>query len=122
MTLLLKMVFWLSVVIVLLPSPPSRPAAPDSRTSATQAAAAKAASADARQLCPRQLDACSESVQAFVKLCRDVYRFLIEASTQHTGKSVRDTASQSHDTLTPTDLSTPWRGSMPRKEPGTKRS
>jgi hypothetical protein len=122
MKLLLQMVFWLSVVIVLLPNPPSRTAAPPSQTSGTQASAANAASADARRFCPRQLDACSEGVQAFAKLCREVYRFLTEPSAQPGGKSVRDAASQSHDTLTPADLSTPWRGSAPRKEPGTKRS
>ncbi len=122
MRLLLRMTFWLGVVIVLLPNPPLRPGALEPSTSGTQAAVPKTASADTGRICPRQLDACCSGFQAFAKLCRNLHQFLTERGAQRRSKSAGDTAGASQNTLTPTDLVMPWRGSAPRKEPGARRS
>jgi len=116
------MTFWLGVVIVLLPNPPLRPGAFEPSTRGTQAAVPKTASADTGRFCPRQLDACCSGFQAFAKLCRNLHQFLTERGAQRGSKSAGDTAGASQNTLTPTDLVMPWRGSAPRKEPGARRS
>jgi len=115
------MAFWLAVVSWLLPSPAFRAAAPESATRAAQAVAAKVASTDTRRSCPQQLEACAEGLQAFAKLCRDVYQFLIQRVAQGGSKSAR-AAGPSQNTLTPKDLAVPWRASATRPEPAAKRS
>jgi hypothetical protein len=122
MTFLFRMVFWLGVVILLLPGPALRPGLPSHSTNGSQALAAKSSGADTVRSCPRQLDACAENLQTFVKIGRDIYRFLSDRSGQTGIRSASDTASPSRDTLTPADLAAPWRGSPPRKEPAAKRS
>jgi hypothetical protein len=122
MTFLFRMAFWLGLVILLLPGPLVRPGVPSPSTNGSQALAAKSTGADRPPSCPRQLDACAENLQAFVKLCRDVYRFLSDRGGQSAIRSANDAANPSRDTLTPADLAAPWRGSPPRKEHATKRS
>jgi hypothetical protein len=122
MTFLFRMVFWLGVVILLLPGPALRPGVPSPSTNGSQALVAKSSGADTLRSCPRQLDACAENLQAFIKLGRDIYRFLSDRSGQTGIRSANDTANPSRDTLTPADLAAPWRGSPPRKEAATKRS
>ena len=107
MRLLLRMAFWLGVVIVLLPSPMLPPASPAGPTHST---AARNAGTDAREACPRRLDACSASLQAFAKLGRDFYRRL----TERIGERDKLTRENSSDTLTAADLTAPWRGSAGR--------
>jgi hypothetical protein len=121
MTFLFRMAFWLGVVILLLPGTALRPGVPGPPISGSQALAAKSAAADTNRSCPRQLDACAENLQTFVKLWRDVYRLLSDRNGQRASQSASDAAKPSHDTLTPTDLAAPWRGSPPRKEPLTRR-
>lgn len=59
MFFLLRMVFWLTVVCVLLPSGGNNAAAPDAQIDATQAVSlASAAVSDVRGFCERQPDAC----------------------------------------------------------------
>ncbi len=122
MKLLFRIAFWLAVVILLLPSLGSRPAAPGAQPGGTQGLAATAPGAEPRQLCPRQLDGCADSVQAFAKFCRNMYQFLTEPGGQRGSKSTADAAKPSQHTLTSADVLAPWRGPAPRKEPVTRRS
>ena len=58
MFFLIRTAFWLSIVIMLLPTPQSMKA-PESNVGATQAiSAASATVSDVRQFCARQPDAC----------------------------------------------------------------
>ena len=85
MRFLLRMAFWLGVVLVLLPSGGSQPA-PKVEVSAGEAiSAAKAAVADMRQFCERQREACAVGSQAAVALgqraqagAKMLYEFLNE--------------------------------------------
>ena len=122
MKFLFRMAFWLGVVILLLPGPALRSGVPFHSKNALQPAVAKPAGAATPRSCPRQLDACAENLQAFVNFGRDVYRFVADRSGATATRSANSTASPSRDTLTPTDLATPWRGSPPRKEAAAKRS
>src|SRR5216684_3397322 len=122
MTFLFRMAFWLGLVILLLPGPALRHVIPGPSTSGPQTLVGKPVSAETRQACARRFDACAESLQTFAQLWRDVFRFLTERGGQRGTRSASDAANPSHDTLTPTDLAAPWRGSPPRKEPLTRRS
>jgi len=122
MTFLFRMAFWLGLVILLLPGPALRSGTPIHSTNASRPVAAKPAGAETPRSCPRQLDACVENLQAFVNFGRDAYRFLADRSGATATRSANSAANPSRDTLTPTDLATPWRGSPPRKEAAAKRS
>ena len=124
MFFLLRSAFWLSVVLVLLPSGQSQPssAAPH----ATEAvSAAGAALFDMTGFCDRQPGACLTGAQAAVAFgqraqagAKMVYEFLSEkAGPANTGSvkavpsAIRTvTAKGSQHTLTPADLKPTWRG------------
>ncbi len=89
MTFLLRMAFWLTVVIVCLPSPRARPAEPPSLPNA------------------------SRSIAALADFGRNAYRWLTKGAEQP-GKFSRD-AKPSQDTLRPADVAVPWRAPAPRK-------
>jgi Family of unknown function (DUF5330) len=129
MRFLLKMAFWLGLVLVLLPSVGSEPA-PKTPVNASDAmSAAKAAAGDLRQFCERQADACTIGSQAAVALghraqagAKMLYEFLNDqlgpADTGTVaigaGKPVpTPTARPSQHTLMPTDLAPTWRGPQP---------
>ncbi len=138
MFFLLRMAFWLGLVLILLPSGSSERAAPATEVNASQAiSAASATVGDLRQFCARQPDACTVGshvatqlgykVQAGAKM---LYEFLTEAlaskeSAKDTSKdapkvtgslaSGADKASQ--NTLTPADLVPARRAPLPRKDP-----
>jgi Family of unknown function (DUF5330) len=145
MRFLLRVAFWLSVVVLLLPSAPSERAASTPQIGTTEAvSAASAAVSDMRQFCTRQPEACAVGGQALVQFgrkaeagARMLYEFLNERfGAEHTGtasvtgsvaahapeRPVAATAArpQQH-TLTPADLAPAWRGPMPRREVETKR-
>ena len=66
MRFILRMTFWLGLVLALLPSAGSQPT-PTLQVSATDAmSAARATMADMRQFCERQQEACSVGTQAVV--------------------------------------------------------
>lgn len=142
MRLLLRMTFWLGVILVLLPSFASgdKSEAPAPVTSGgAQLSAAEAVSAasstvgDLSRFCTRQPEACAVGAEAAAVLgekaqagAKILYRFLNDRrAAQSTGSvkqqpaSARDNASR--DTLTPTDLTLPWRGPQPVKEAQAKR-
>src|SRR5689334_18479339 len=144
MFFLLRMAFWLSVVLVLLPSGGSQrttTSAPSAELGAVEAvSAASATMSDMRQFCSRQPDACAVGSQAAAALgqraqagAKMVYDFISERSApQETGsittRPARQVAShggshaapaaKSQDTLNATDLVPAWRG--PRRETHNK--
>ena len=139
MFFLLRMAFWLSIVLILLPSSSAQ------HTSATDVDAADAISAasatvrDLRGFCERQPDACSVGTRVAVAMgykaqadAKMIYDFLTEklaardaATSRKTGprgavaaKAAPDNsaAKASQNTLTPADVALPWRGPVARKD------
>ena len=131
MFFLLRMAFWLSVVLVLLPSggPQQRTAtAPSAELGAMETiSAASATVSDMRGFCSRQPEACAVGSQAAVAIgqraqagAKMVYDFISErAAPRETGSVTtgpRQVAAQaapaarSQDTLTAADLVPAWRG------------
>jgi len=140
MFFLLRMTFWLGLVLVLLPFGATQHSPSGSEVSASEAiSAASATVGDLRGFCGRQPDACTVGsqmastigyrAQAGVKI---LYEALSEAmAPRETGsvgngvsknasgktvaeKSVAERPSQS--TLTPADLTPAWRGPPARKD------
>ena len=141
MFFLLRMAFWLGVVLVLLPSGSAQHAAQTSDVGTSGAiSAASATVQDMRGFCTRQPDACTVGSQVAVSLgyraqagAKMLYDFLTEAlAPKETGalphgaaprgsvakaepvKSSPDRASQ--NTLTPADLAPAWHGPQPPKD------
>ena len=140
MFFLLRMAFWVSVVLVLLPSGGSQQRtanAPSSDLGAVEAvSAASATMSDMRQFCTREPEACAIGSRAAVAIgqraqagAKMVYDFISErAAPRETGsitaRPTRQVAAQSaagaksQDTLTAADLVPAWRG--PRRESHNK--
>ena len=139
MFFLLRMAFWLSVVLVLLPSGGSQQhtaTAPSAELGAMETiSAASATVSDMRQFCTRQPEACAIGSQAAAAIgqraqagAKMVYDFISErAAPRETGSVTtrpRQLAAQaapaarSQDTLTAADLVPAWRG--PRRETHNK--
>jgi hypothetical protein len=141
MFFLLRMAFWLGLVLVLLPMGSSQ-RVPSSDVGATDAiSAASATVGDLRQFCTRQPDACTVGSHVATALgykaqagAKMLYDFLTEqmapketgsvaSNAGRNGKSAlikpafdqSDRASQS--TLTPADMAPAWRAPLPRKDP-----
>jgi hypothetical protein len=125
MFFLLRMVFWLGLVLVLLP----REKTPESdklpQLGASEAvSAATAAVSDVSQFCKRQPAACEVGGQAATMIgqraqdgARKLYQIITDKrASDHTGSiGTLETADASvlqpaaHDTLTPDDLAAEWR-------------
>jgi hypothetical protein len=143
MRFLLRVAFWLSVVILLVPAAPSdRTATP--QIGATEAvSAASAAVSDMRQFCTRQPETCTVGAQAVAQFgrkaeaaARMLYEFLNERfGAEHAGTMATTTPAAPHaserptaassarlqpGTLTPADIGPTWRGPMPRRDIETK--
>ena len=139
MFFLLRMAFWLGLVLILLPSGSSERAAPANVVNASEAiSAASATVGDLRQFCARQPDACTVGSHVATELgykaqagAKMLYDFLTEAlapketgalasgAGSHPGKSAMNKAladKGSQNTLTPADLAPAWRGLAPRKD------
>ena len=135
MFFLLRMAFWLGLVLILLPSTSSE-RAPASAVGPSQAiSAASATMGDLRQFCDRQPDACTVGSQVATQLgyraqagAKTLYEFLTEAlapketgsfanagipGKSAAGNPFMEKASQ--NTLTPADLVPVWRAPAPRK-------
>src|SRR5262249_19093239 len=86
MRFLLKVAFWLSGVVLLLPTAPSDHASPAPQVSTSDAmSAASATVSDMRQFCSRQPDACAIGSQAITQFgykaeaaAKMLYEFLNE--------------------------------------------
>jgi len=128
MFFLLRMTFWLGVVLVLLPIGSPQPV-PESKVSAGEAIeAARAAVTDLQQFCERQPQACAVGSQTATSLgqraqagAKILYDFLSEqfgtpqAQPRVTGSIPlpQPKPSPSQNTLRPADLVPPWRGPQP---------
>jgi Family of unknown function (DUF5330) len=141
MRFLLRMAFWLCVILVLLPSGGTIPG-PKLEISAGDAfSAARATVTDAQKFCERQPDACLFGSQAAVALghraqagAKMIYEFLNEQlgpseTGPHTTSTVSTTgaivplpsARDSQHTLTPADMAPAWRGPQSRPELSSNR-
>ncbi len=133
MRFLLRMAFWLTVVLVLLPSGGSQPA-PKVDVSAIDAmSAAKADRHRHASVLRAAARACAVGSQAAVAIghraqagAKMLYEFLNEHLGPHDTGAVASTATgkavplpparPSQHTLTPADLAPAWRGPQPHKE------
>ena len=133
MFFLLRLVFWIGLVLVLLP----RDKTPDSdkapQINASEAiSAATAAVSDMSQFCKRQPAACEVGGQAATVIgqraqggARKVYQYITDKpeksdkpdkrAPEHTGSiGTLDTSEDAaHDTLTPDDMQIEWQGASP---------
>ena len=136
MRFLLRMAFWLTVILALLPSGGSQPT-PKLNVSAIDAmSAAKATVTDVQSFCDRQRDACTVGSQAAVAIGQRAQagaKMLYEYLNHHLGS--RDGAANgasaeatplplarpSQHTLSPNDLAPTWHPPPSRKEGRTDR-
>jgi hypothetical protein len=133
MFFLIRTAFWLSIVVMLLPTPQSIKA-PESNVGATQAiSAASATVSDMRQFCARQPDACEVGSAALTQFghkaqasAKWLYEFLSEklgtdqtASVKGEPKAVPVEVDSSQNTLTSADTTPAWRG--PQRQADAKR-
>jgi hypothetical protein len=131
MRFLFRIMFWLTVVLVLLPSGGSQTQSNVHLSAGDAMSAAKATVTDARSFCDRQPEACAIGSQAAVAIghraqagAKMVYQYLNEhlgtdddGANAGTGKSTAPAAGRTpRDTLAPADLAAAWRGPRPRKE------
>jgi hypothetical protein len=136
MFFLLRMAFWLSVVLILLPTGTSQPAPPNGVGATDAISAASATVGDLRQFCSRQPDACTVGSHVASELgykaqagAKMLYEFLTESLATRDGGAVASTAAHfgkadldkpamdqaafdraSQNTLNSTDLAPAWRG------------
>jgi hypothetical protein len=120
MRFLLRMAFWLGVVLVLLPSASTQPTPKVQVGTVEAVTAARAAVGDLRSFCDRQPEACSIGSQAAVAIghraqagAKMLYEFLNEQLGPQTPEAVGSTGKQ--QTLTPADLEPAWRGQQPHR-------
>ena len=137
MFFLFRVAFWLSIVVLLLPTGSTQPTTQSAQLGTIEAlSAASAAVSDMRQFCARQPDACtvgSQAASAFGQKAQAsakmVYDYLTDragddgkpAVTQKTASSGPDDRS-SQNTLTSGDRMPAWRGPQPRIEMVAKKS
>jgi hypothetical protein len=137
MFFLLRMAFWLGVVLILLPSGSTQRAAQTGDVGTPEAISAASATVhDLRGFCTRQPDACTVGSQVAVAIgyraqagAKVLYDFLTEAlapkdtgalphgGAPHGGVAkVEQVKSNSQNTLTPADIAPAWRGPQPPKD------
>ena len=128
MKFLLKTAFWLTIVLILLPSGGAKDGQTSSESQINTSEAVSAASAavsDMRGFCARQPDACTVGSQVAVALghkaqagAKMLYEFLSEkmAAREPRSTGTASGASSSQHTLTPADLAPTWRAPAARKD------
>lgn len=124
MFFLLRVAFWLSIVVVLLPAGPKTD--PDAPAVSTFEAigAAQAAIKDARGFCQREPEACavgSQALQVFGQKAQNGARMLYEllsssSETKQDGPT-GSTPRPGRDTLTADDRALPWLGPQKTANP-----
>jgi hypothetical protein len=134
MFFLLRLAFWVGLVLVLLPrdkAPETDKAAPQINASEAVSAATAAVS-DMTQFCKRQPAACEVGSQAATAIgqraqggARKLYQIITDKpdksdkrAPDHTGsiggmESAEAAQSEAHDTLTPDDMQIEWQGASP---------
>lgn len=124
MRFLLKLAFWLTVVVLLLPS--DRQGAPPQIGTSEAVSASGAVVTDVRGFCVRQPDACAVGSQALAEFghkahagAKMLYDFLGEKVAHEpahgAAEQVAGNRKPSQNTLTPADLAMPWRGPQPHR-------
>jgi hypothetical protein len=131
MFFLLRVAFWLTIVLAILPSGSSKPVT--GNVGATEAVvAAGAAVSDVTGFCGRQPDACAVGAQAAVAIghraqagAKMVYEFISDQMARSETGSVPETktaaravsaAPDSQSTLKPSDLEPAWQGPVERTD------
>jgi hypothetical protein len=122
MRFLLRMAFWLGVVLVLLPSAGTE-STPKVQVGTVEAvSAARATVGDLRSFCDRQPEACTVGSQAAVAIghraqagAKMLYEFLNEQLGPQASDAVGSTGKASQQTLRPTDLEPARRGHQPHR-------
>ena len=132
MRFILRMAFWLGIVLVILPTGGTQPT-PSVKLSAGDAiSAAGATVSDVKQFCGRQADACTVGSQVVVALghraqagAKMLYEFLNEQLASDAGALSKGALAApvptpaprpSQHTLAPGDLAPTWRGPQPLRE------
>ena len=124
MFFLLRFVFWVGLVLVLLPRDKTPESNKQPQLGASEAvSAATAAVSDMSQFCKRQPAACEVGGQAATVIgqraqqgARKLYQIITDKrGSDHTGsiggvENANGAAAAPRDTLTPDDLQTEWRG------------
>lgn len=132
MFFLLRLAFWLGLVLVLLPSGGGRQGTPNNDVRASDAISAASATVhDLRSFCAREPNACSVGSEIATTMgyraqagAKMLYEFLSEALAPrdtgsvagHVGTSATGKAADSQNTLTPADLAPAWHGPAAHKE------
>jgi hypothetical protein len=132
MMFLLRIAFWLTIVLVLLPSGKSEPVGGPQVAAGDAMSAATAALSDLGQFCARQPDACTVGSQAVTVLghraqtgAKMVFDFFTErkaATAVETGQRAPSASAHSvvvhssQDTLMAADLTVPWREPAARRD------
>jgi hypothetical protein len=122
MKFLLRVAFWLSLAVMLLPATPPPEQSQPARLSAAQAlAAAGSAMSDMRQFCARRPDACTTGSQVLTLLAEKAQNGLrivgefVGGKLEGKSDAASDRATpglamkSEHDTLSPADLAPTWR-------------
>lgn len=127
MFFLLRAAFWLSIVLVLLPSGEYQPKNQAPGIGAADAvSAATAAVSDMGNFCERQPGACEvggQAAVAFGQRAQAGARYLLDlvhdrlAPAQTGSIAGSGKQPQSQHTLTPTDINPEWRGPLPVRDP-----
>lgn len=128
MFFLLRVAFWLSIVLVLLPSGDYRPKGHEPKIGAADAVnAATAAVSDLSGFCSRQPDACEVGGQAaiaFGQRAQAGARYLFDVLHDRLAPAATGSVPgghaekpQSQHTLTPADMKPEWRAPLPPKDP-----
>ena len=135
MRFVLRVAFWLGIVVLFLPAAPSQHSGQSGPLGASDAvSAASATVSDMRQFCSRQPDACAIGSQALSHFglkaqsgAKMLYEFLNDRLGAQQGGAAgpekanrASTANSSQHTLTPADLAPAWRGFSPRREADAK--
>ena len=130
MFFLIRTAFWLSIVVLLLPTPESMKT-PDSGIGAAQAVtAASATVSDMTQFCSRQPEACQIGSQALVHFGHKAQasaKWLYEKFTSSgeqpapAATPAKALADDSQHTLTPADTAPAWRGAQPQRQAEARR-
>ena len=130
MFFLMRTAFWLSIVLLLLPTPESMKT-PEPAVGAAQAVtAASATVSDMSQFCMRQPEACQVGSQALTHLGHkavasakwlyEKFSSKSEAPAAAPAKALAETDSQ--NTLTQADTAPAWRGSQPQRQAEARRA
>jgi hypothetical protein len=129
MRFLFRIIFWFTVVVLLLPNGGSQTNSSAIVSASNAMSAARATLADARSFCDRQPEACaigSHTAVAIGHRAQAGAKMIYEYLSEHLGAEddaarpgqamAQPSLRAAGDTLAPADLVLAWRGPRPRKE------